>query len=365
MSKRKVPPSNSADALRGVPPSALTSAHEAAWRARRDRATLAQLVEHLQRRNRELETHIETVLGTVEALTTPIEPLAPGRSSGKLPRATQIALASDWHPGEKVKPAEVGGCNEFNPTIFNERADEFFRNLLKVLKLNRAGWDIRQLLLWLGGDMMSGWIHEEYLAESYLSPTEEVYEVLEALIRGLKFVLAEYDVERIIVPTSNGNHGRITEKKWTAGAWRTSYEFLLYRLLARQFADEPRIRFQLGVGYENHVELYEGWKISFHHGDEIRYQGGVGGIAPALYRRINRTNSGALAVQHHCFGHHHQIGYWPGATGNGSLIGATPYGVSKGFAPEQPMQASFVVDEKHRVPSAMTPIFCKEPRRRG
>lgn len=351
----------------GTPPGErdLLGAHTAKRRALRDKATLQQLVGQLEAQSANLELRLDAALGAIEAISRPLPPLEFSAARQPKPKAAQLVLISDLHPGERVRPEEVGGCNEFNVDIFHARMEQLWKRLLTILNVNRGGWDIDTLVAWLGGDLQTGWIHEEYVAENFLSPTEELYEMLEALVRGFRFLLDRSDVARIRIPTSNGNHGRNTDKMWTAGAFRTSYEFLLYRLLAREFANEPRMEFQLGLGYENLFDLYPGYRIGFHHGHEIKYQGGVGGIAPSMYRRYHRMNSGSLKAQLHCNGHHHSLGFYPGGTNNGSLIGPTPYGIAKGFAPEEPMMASFVVDERHLVQSAMTPILCKEPRRGG
>jgi hypothetical protein len=346
--------------LKSPPPgNALLAAHERARRASLTKANLEKLVRGQQLRIGELEELLAAAAGALE----PRELAAIGdpQQPGVLPIATYIALASDWHLGERVRSVEVNGLNEYNPDIACQRAERFWQANLTMLNISRAAWDIRQIVVWLGGDFMTNWIHEELVSENFLSPTEETKLVYDVLSSGLEFILARYDCERVVVLTSSGNHGRNTHKKHAAGSFRTSYEFLVYQLLEERF--KGRVEFQLGYGYENHYTVH-GMDFSFHHGDKVRSQGGVGGIYPALYRRIHRTGAGAGGTpRHHCYGHHHTESFAPLATGNGSLIGPSPFSVGEGFTSEPPQQASLVVDAKRKAIGAMWPIFVKEPRR--
>lgn len=342
--------------LRSPPPgnAALLAAHEKARRASLTKANLEKLTAALQKRVAEQDELLAAATGALEPIE--VSPIVPAARSGTHPEAAYVMLASDWHPGAIVRSKEVEGRNEFNIDIANARAERFWQSNLKLLQVHRASWNVNQVVLWLGGDLMENWLHEESSTSTSMSPTQETKWMYTELSRGLQFMLDHFDCERIVVVTSNGNHGRNTKRKWATGAFLTSYEFLVYELLQMRFGD--RIEFQLGYGYENHYTIH-GLRICFHHGDEVQYNGGVGGIYPALYRRINATQNADL----HCFGHHHQLGFAPRAIGNGSLVGLTAYAATKGFTPEPPQQASFIVDAKYHVPSGMNPVFVQEPRR--
>lgn len=285
-----------------------------------------------------------------------VKPIRPLKAAGKgKPEATYFMMASDWHVGERVRPNMVSGCNEYTPEIAQERAEHYFRNNLKVLNALRSTWDVKTLVWWLGGDFVTGWIHDDLVYENYLSPQEEAKLAYKILLGGARFILEHYDVDRIIIPTSSGNHGRSTEKKHTSD-FRTSSEFLMYGMLEMALESEKRVEIKLGHGYENHQDIY-GYRIACHHGDEVKGGIGVGGVAPSLYRRIQRVGAGAFARDLDVYGHHHQLSFAPAAFGNGSLIGYNAYAAAKGFRPEPPQQGSFLIDAQRRVPVAMTPIF--------
>lgn len=283
---------------------------------------------------------------------------------GAKPQATYFALASDWHVGERVRPETVGWRNEYFPEIAAERAAQFFESNLTMLNAARSAWEIKEGVLWLGGDLITGYIHEEYQSENYLSPTEESLLAFDLLNRGIRFLLDRSDLEKIRVPTNHGNHGRTTTRYRVSAHYRNSYEFMLYELLARRWSGEPRLEFSIARGYHNVVDAY-GVGVRFHHGEQIGYQGGIGGLAIPANRRIGRQAAGEKKLPADlagppilldCIGHYHQLQYPQSLIVNGSLIGWNDFADSKGFGYEPPQQASFVIDEKYRIVSAFSPI---------
>lgn len=316
------------------------------------------VIKELESRLVTLQTANDFLVGLSNDPPKPPAPIRPLDKRTVLPQATYIMAASDWHLEERVRPEMVGFRNEYNPEIAQDRAERFFRSNLKMLNAARAAWSIDQIVFWIGGDIITGWIHEENESENFLSPSEATRMALDVMTRGLQFMLDHYDATRILVPTSSGNHGRVLKKKRINSDFRTSWEFLMYQLLADRFKDESRIEFQLGYGYRNLVDVY-GLRISFHHGDGIRSGGGIGGISPPLYRRIYRENSqrGDHQWDFDVLGHFHQKGFPPRVAQNGSLIGWNAFAEFIGAAPEPPMQISFVVDEHHKEPCSFQPIF--------
>ena len=289
----------------------------------------------------------------------------------KLPAATYAMLASDWHMGERVRPENVGYRNEYNPEIAQDRARQFWKSNLIMLNMARRAWDIRQGVLWLGGDLMTGYIHEEYLEENFLSPVEEALLIFEVMVSGIKTLLAQSDLEHILIPTSNGNHGRTGLKIKIATYAKNSFEWMLYHMLDRHFEDEPRITFQIANGYNNLVDLY-GYRINFHHGDAVGYGGGIGGIAIPMNRRIGRAAASIpvrwegteKGVPHlYVNGHFHSLQFPRFFMQNGSLIGWNDFAERIGCPFDDPQQASFVVDEKFKVVSNFNPILVDKPKK--
>lgn len=308
-------------------------------------------------------------LGFLDDLAAAPEPapfkVRKSRGQGKrLPAATYVGLASDWHMGERVRPEVVGGLNEYTPEIAQERAENYFRSFIKMMNVGRSAWDIRQAVLWMGGDLMTGYIHEELEEENFLSPTEESLLVFQTFKRGIDYILATGDLERLIIPTNHGNHGRTMKKPRVSTAAKNSFEWLTYRFLAMAYADEPRVEFRIANGYHNVLDLY-GFKIRFHHGDAVGYAGGIGGLSIPVNRRIGRQAKAApegMGANLDVIGHFHNLQSPRDFIVNGSLIGWNAYADRIGCAYEDPLQGSFVVDERYRLVSNFNPLIVKRGR---
>ena len=345
-------------------------------RSEQRRATAAAQERKRKKVLRALEKELETYhvrQGFLDALADAPEPrpskIRKLKGQGKrLPAAAYIMLASDWHMGERVRPENVNFKNEYNPEIAQERAAQYWKSQLRMLASARAAWDIRQGVLWLGGDLMTGYIHEEYLEENFLSPVEESLLVAKTVEIGILELLANGDFEKLLIVTSNGNHGRTGQRIKIATYAKNSFEWLLYQFLAHMFRNEPRVKFQIGVGYTNVVDLY-GFRIGFHHGDAIGYAGGIGGTTIPANRRIGRqaqgvpirwegTERGAPHLYVH--GHFHHRLFGTAFIQNGSLIGYNDFAERIGCPYEDPMQTSFVIDERYKLVSHYNPILVQK-----
>jgi len=282
------------------------------------------------------------------AVRQPVEPIRietdPSINGGQ---ATAIMMASDWHVGERVDAATVNGLNTYTPEIAEQRAAKFFQNGLKLVNKERQDVRIDNLILWLGGDLITGYIHPELEESNYLSPTEEAILVKRLVIGGLKMLRDSGEFKQILVVCSFGNHGRTTEKRRISTGYKNSFEWMTYCDLAALFEDDPIIKFQVTSGYLNYVRCYD-YTLRFHHGDNVRFQGGVGGVTIPLNKFIARTNQQQWAD---CdfLGHFHQLDLfarWRRFCVNGSLIGFNSYAQAIGASPEPPQQGFQLLDSR-------------------
>ena len=83
-----------------------------------------------------------------------------------------LHLASDWHVEEEVLPAKVQGRNKYTLDIAELRMKRFWDGIVELVWHHRSSKTlaIRDMVLWLGGDLMTGHIHEEMLITSKLTP---------------------------------------------------------------------------------------------------------------------------------------------------------------------------------------------------
>lgn len=271
-----------------------------------------------------------------------------------------VVLASDWHVEEEVLPEEVAGMNQYNLEIAEKRACKFFRGIKWLLEYHRTGtvrYQIKDLILWLGGDLITNHLHPENVESNYLGPTEAILFARDLLIDGINSLLEDNELERIIVPCSSGNHGRFTEKTRHKTGSSHSLEWLMYRVLADQYKDEPRVQFHVPKSAHCYIKAY-GRDLHFTHGDQVKGGGGVGGIAVPLLRRIPKWDSFRRCDYHH-IGHFHQVRDFHSVLVNGSLIGFNAYAISIGASYETPAQLSYVLDSK-RGKTLSSPIWLEE-----
>jgi hypothetical protein len=271
-------------------------------------------------------------------------------------QATAVICLTDWHCEETVESATVNGLNEYTLEIAKQRIERTFRKALYLLEFARGISDIRELVVWLGGDFITGYIHEELEESNQLSPVEAVQWAQHELYSGLTFLADHAGVSKIRVPTSYGNHGRTTGRTRVSTRHRNSFEWLLYRNLAQQLG-KP-FEFTIQPGYHSILDI-QGHKTRFHHGDAIRYQGGVGGITIPVNKAIAQWNK-SVRCEYDFFGHYHQFLETWGFVSVGCLIGYNAYALEIKADYQAPSQAFAVIDREYGKVMAL-PIFCDKP----
>ena len=263
--------------------------------------------------------------------------------------AVAFAVASDWHVEETVDAATVNNLNSFGIPVADERVKRFFQSTIRLTEIQRHGAKVDTLVLALLGDMMTGYIHEELRETNGLSPTETVLWLVEKIGAGIKTLEPHFG--RIIIPCSWGNHGRNTIKPRHATGAKNSYEWMMYHILKKQF---PQHEWHIADGYHNYLEV-DGRVIRFHHGDGLKYQGGIGGLTIPVEKAIAAWNK-AVPAYLDVFGHWHQSQQNPKWISNASLIGHNAYAIAIKAGFEPPSQTYFLLD-KRRGRTVTSPIF--------
>jgi len=286
-----------------------------------------------------------------------VEPWAMRKRSTSRGQASAVVVFSDWHCEEIVTPSTVNGTNEFNPTVAQRRIKKVFDRSLELLEHERKLVPINSVVLALLGDFISGYIHEELEENNAMAPLPAIRFVEELLESGIRYLLKHGNLAEIIIPTANGNHGRTTRRKRFATSAANSYEFHMYHSLAKYLRSEPRVKMLIGEGYHNWVDI-QGHPCRFHHGDAIRYEGGVGGLYIPVNKAIAAWNKTRVACVDF-FGHFHtwcQDNLW---CSNGSLIGYNAYAIEKKIPFQPPWQTFSVIDRKHSLPTKVLKLFCE------
>jgi hypothetical protein len=276
--------------------------------------------------------------------------IEPEQKSGKS-ETTAILTLSDWHAEETVDPRKVNNLNEFNLKILDRRVKNTFKNAMILINLWRKLTKIENLIINIKGDIMTGFINEEFVESNALHPTQTILLVMDYLAGGIKFMAKEGGFKSIIIAGDTGNHGRTTEKMRVGTRNENSYEWLMYHILSRILQSEPGISFSIPEGYFNMMDIY-GKSIRSHHGDYIKYQGGVGGISIPVNKAIAEWNTGQVAYLD-IFAHWHQFihtAYWISCP---CLIGYNMFAIKIKAKYELPGQALIFIEKDKGLTSAL------------
>ncbi len=267
-----------------------------------------------------------------------------------------IALLSDIHIEKHISKTSTNNINEFNLDIARKRLERYFINLVKIHEKHNRDIKLDTLLFGWLGDFIHGLIHEEYMKTNLLTPPEAVIFAVEILTSGLEYLLNYKKIKEIIIVCKVGNHSRITERIFNDEEAIFSYEWVIYNTLKNKF---PMIKWILENNYLTYVNIANK-TIRFHHGHQVKYYGGIGGI----YIPINKYR---LRIDQHiradlnCIGHFHSSDWMRNAKTllNGSVCGFDAYTLRKGYEPEPPMQQTLILDYKRGF-TINTPILLEQ-----
>lgn len=253
-----------------------------------------------------------------------------------------VFLWSDWHVEEEIKTQQVRGKNAFNLEIADQRIQRLGNKSVEYALSRKSETDIPEAVIWLGGDFMSGYIHEELMTVNQLSPPDAILWVKARLTALIIHVAQNFPKVRVVCNV--GNHGRTTKKMWQHNGQRNSYEWLMYHVIADEMRASKinNVEFFIPESYFAEFSIFE-TSVRTHHGDAVMYQGGVGGPSIPINKAIAAWDV-AEQVDIDYFGHLHTFIDHHRWCMNGSLIGYSPYSVSIKAKYQRPLQ---VVDFIH------------------
>ncbi len=271
--------------------------------------------------------------------------------------AAAIIPATDWHVEERVRPEQVNGKNSFDLPEAEKRIGRFYSEGLRMIE-EQCDPYICEIWHPMLGDLMSGTIHEELEETNSLSPVEAVSFLQDMICSGLELWLKETELP-IFIPTCVGNHARTTNRTRVKTRVRNSYEWLLYATLAKYYAKNSRVHWLIGEGYHN-IQVIMGRVVRFHHGDGMRYQGGVGGITIPVNKAVAAWDEVGQA-DFDIFGHWHTFKVdYPKWISCGSLIGYSEFSLWIKAKFQHPTQTFIVIDKDYGMIDAK-PIFLTDP----
>lgn len=268
----------------------------------------------------------------------------PTKSSPGVP----TLMCSDWHWGEVIDPSQIGGVNKYNLAIAHDRAQMLIERTLDLLFNHMVNPQYPGIVLVLGGDMVSGDIHEELSESNELPIMPTVVDLFGVLIWCIN-TLAD-KMGNVFVPCVTGNHGRNTKKKRAKGRHHTSFDWLLYVLLQKHFEHDKRVSFLIPDGPDAYYRVFN-HRYLLTHGDQFYGGDGmIGLLGPVLrgdHKKRSRNGQIDMGYDTMILGHWHTYIPMDRVIVNGSLCGYGEYANQLNLMFEPPKQALWMTHPKH------------------
>jgi hypothetical protein len=278
-------------------------------------------------------------------------------TKGKVVAGIPTLFASDWHWGEVVDPNQINNVNEYNVAIGQDRARVMIEKTIDLLKNHVAHSNYEGIVFVLGGDMVSGDIHEELMATNSMEIMPTVVDLFGVLTWCIETLANEFG--NVFVPCVSGNHGRNTHKIRAKGRNFTSFDWLLYQFLNKRFEADKRVQFHIPDGSDAYYSIY-GHKYLLTHGDQFRGGDGViGALGPIIrgdHRKRSRNSQIDMEYDTMLLGHWHQLIQLERLIVNGSLKGYDEYAYANNFGFEPPRQALWLTHPEHGLTFSM-PVY--------
>lgn len=252
------------------------------------------------------------------------EPPQGGKGSAVL-----LVHNSDRHLGEVIEPNEINGWNAYNVSICQARVRRLIAAALELGRRWTSDTVVDGVLYTMAGDEISGDIHDELRETNEATSLEQVQLAAELHVWCIGQLADEFG--RVHVCAVPGNHGRTTRKPTAKKYGALSYDILIAKLVARAFADDDRVSFNIADGPDC-IAVVHNRLVLVTHGDKTGTGGGQGFAGPVLpilrgghKMRLQYASAGSspyLVLQ----GHYHTSADLPGILANGSVPGYSEYG---------------------------------------
>jgi len=251
--------------------------------------------------------------------------------------------------------------NAYNHQIAVDRAKRCFRTVIDLTTNHRSRPKYDYAVLALGGDCLSGIIHDELRETNEFPIHISVLSLADHIAAGI--IAMQNAFGRVYVPCVVGNHGRIDKKPRAKNRVFDNYDWLVYQLLAKHFKGEKDITFEVPEGSDVQFALHN-TRYLLTHGDQFKGGSGIAGALSPLLLGDARKRKRQMAVQRPydfvMMGHWHQYIMARGIICNGSSKGYDEYAAQCNFDFEVPTQAAWLTHPDWGI-TARWPIFLEPP----
>lgn len=321
-------------------------------RDEREESATRRLLKQERAKVAQLEVIVDTLTSIDGLDVTPPGWLQPVKNTAGHGIANLVL--SDLHLDEVVSLEQMGGQNKYDRHIAELRFRATIDKTIRLCRDHVSGLTYDGIVVWLGGDNVSGEIHDELRRTNEGQSTLDTMDYwIDILVGGLLTLADHFGNVRLVCQP--GNHGRTTFKPEAKNAIRSSYDWKLNRDMWRATRDDERFSWNIAesLGVKETVYNTTYW---FEHGDA--WKGGdqiAGPVRPIMFGRTKRLASqGPFDVM--LVGDKHTYAIPPGCMMNGSLVGYSEFSRKMGFPAQPPMQA-FWIETPENGPAYSMPIL--------
>ena len=198
--------------------------------------------------------------------------------------------------------------------------------------------------------MVSGDIHEELSISNQVAIMPAVTDLIGVLVWCIRTLADTFG--HVFVPCVTGNHGRTTHKPRAKGRAYTSFDWLIYVMVAKLMEGDDRVSFLIADGPDAYYRVY-GTRYLLTHGDQFRGGDGMIGALGPIIRGDHRKRSRNGQIDHEydvlLLGHWHQLIQLQRLIVNGSLKGYDEYASSNNFPFERARQALWLTHPENGI----------------
>lgn len=268
-----------------------------------------------------------------------------------------------WHAGERVSLAETNGVNHFDIAVLERRVRRLVETTIHLCRHHGPG-RYPGIVVNLLGDLVSGALHPELMKTDEEEVIPSTLRVRDLLVWAFDRLIEEFGL--VYAPCAAGNHGRGTLKPEFKRYVFKSFDWLIYQMLARHYAGNPAIHFDIPDSNEVLYRVY-GQRYLALHGDMLGVKGGdgiIGAIGPIMRGEMKvGKQSSAIGRDYDVLlmGHWHQQLWLPRAVVANTLKGFDEYAKNSLRAPPStPSQPLWFVHPKWGK-TAHRDVFLEDP----
>lgn len=266
-----------------------------------------------------------------------------------------VLMLSDLHWGETVKPIEVRRVNGYNMAIAQARLKRVAETAVELFHTHLAHTeDYPGIVLLLGGDLISGEIHDELTRTNDADIMEQCRDCAEHLVGVVRLLAKEFP--RVDIWSVPGNHGRTSRKPPMKSYSLTNFDWLISHMVAMTCSAMRLDNVHPHLSSAREVDIPIG-KHTIHlmHGDQFKGGDGIiGPLGPITRGDVKKRYSSAMMPGKKGYdilalGHFHQATYQRRLIVNGSLKGYDEFALAQNFPWEPPIQMAWTVHPKYGV----------------